>query len=76
MCKPYIEFVLGYDMGFKSVYSKPNPIQFGRKWGQSIGNSHGINALTIDPSNKLRKQVAEQDYTIKTELTLRQQKHC
>jgi hypothetical protein len=36
--------------------------------GKVLGYSHGINALTIDPSNRLRKQVAEQDY-IKTELS-------
>lgn len=76
MCKPYIEFVLGYDMGFKSVYSKPNPIQLLEgNGGKVLGNSHGINALTIDPSNKLRKQVAEQDYTIKTELAQQREQH-
>ena len=65
----YIELLLGHDMGLKNVYSKPTATQLLEGNGSKVlGYIHGIDALTISPENRLRKQVVEQEHTIQVEL--------
>jgi hypothetical protein len=56
-------------MGLKNVYSKPTPTQLLEGNGNRVlGYVHGINALTINEDNRLRRQVAEQEHTIQVQL--------
>jgi integrase len=65
----YVELLLGHDMGLKNVYSKPTATQLLEGNGDKVlGYIYGINALTINEENRLRKQVAEQEHTIKVQL--------
>jgi hypothetical protein len=57
----YIELLLGLDLGLKSIYSKPTATQLLEGNGNKVlGYLHGINSLTINGDNRLRKQVAVQ----------------
>lgn len=70
----YIELLLGHDMGLKNVYSKPTATQLLEGTGSKVlGYVHGIDALTISPENRLRKQVAEQEHTIQHKLAEKDQ---
>lgn len=65
----YIELLLGHDMGLKNVYSKPTATQLLEGNGNKVlGYVHGIDALTINEENRLRRKVQEQDHTIQVEL--------
>ena len=65
----YIELLLGHNMGLKSIYSRPTPAQLLEGNGTKVlGYVSGIDALTINEDNRLRKQVAEQDYTIQVRM--------
>jgi hypothetical protein len=57
----YIELLLGLDLRLKSIYSKPTATQLLEGNGNKVlGYLHGINSLTINEDNRLRKQLAVQ----------------
>jgi integrase len=65
----YIELLLGHDLGLKTIYSKPTPIQLLEGNGTKVaGYLHGIDALIINEDNRLRRKVAEQEHTIQVQL--------
>jgi integrase len=62
----YIDLLLGHDMGLKSTYSKPSPMQLLEGNGNKVlGYIHGIDALTINEDNILRKKIQDLDQETK-----------
>jgi hypothetical protein len=56
----YIDLLLGHDMGLKSTYSKPSPMQLLEGNGNKVlGYLHGIDTLTINEENRLKSRVTE-----------------
>lgn len=53
----YVELLLGHDMGLKTVYSKPTPLQLLEGDGDKVrGYTSGINALTINEEHRLKME--------------------
>lgn len=51
----YVELLLGHNLGLKSVYTKPTPMQLLEGNGDTVlGYIHGIDALTINEENRLK----------------------
>jgi integrase len=62
----YVELLLGHDLGLKGVYSKPTPKQLLEGNGNIVlGYSAGMDALTINEDNRLRKKVQDLDQKTK-----------
>jgi integrase len=68
MDKTYSEMVMGHDIGLDKVYFKPTIQEVLEGNDRMRGYISVINDLTINEENRLRKQVAEQEYTIQHKL--------
>jgi hypothetical protein len=56
----YVDLLLGHNLGLKSVYSKPTPLQLLEGNGDKVlGYIHGMNALTINEENRLKVKVRD-----------------